>query len=72
MFLTCFPAPQNCTLSAQTVISAGEKVPDFTVVFSNGSRRIDGRGYAEIRKKVQARHVDVLKRLIPSNPAKFQ
>ncbi|RYP17480.1 hypothetical protein DL767_010005 [Monosporascus sp. MG133] len=49
----------------------GEEVPDFTVVYSNGTRRPDKRGVADLKNKVQARQIDVLRRLIPSNPAKF-
>jgi dynactin-6 len=46
-------------------------VPDFTVVFSNGTRRTDRRGIAELKNKGVARQIDVLRRMIPSNPAKF-
>jgi dynactin-6 len=46
-------------------------VPDFTVVYSNGLRRSDRRGIAELKNKGQVRQIDVLRRMIPSNPAKF-
>jgi dynactin-6 len=46
-------------------------VPDYTVVFSNGMRRTDKRGVAELKNKGLARQIDVLRRMIPSNPAKF-
>ncbi|KAK6956940.1 hypothetical protein Daesc_002222 [Daldinia eschscholtzii] len=49
-----------------------EIVPDFTVIYSNGTRRIDKRGVSDLKNKAQARQIEVLKRLIPSNPAKFQ
>ena len=61
-----------CTITPQTTIRAGEKIPDFTVVYSNNTRRQDRRGVAELRHKGQARQIDVLRRLIPSNPSKFQ
>jgi len=62
---------KHCTLTARTEIPAGEVVPDFTVVYSNGMRRPDRRGVAELRNKGQARQIDVLRRLILSNPGKF-
>ncbi|KAJ9151271.1 Trimeric LpxA-like protein [Pleurostoma richardsiae] len=61
-----------CTLTPQTKIAAGEKVPDYTVVYSNNLRRLDKRGVPELRIKGQARQIEVLRRLIPSNPSKFQ
>lgn len=62
---------QNCTLTAYTVIKAGEVVPDNTVVYSNGLRRTDRRGVEVLKQKAQARQIDVLRRLIPSKPEKF-
>ncbi|KXJ88524.1 transferase hexapeptide domain-containing protein [Microdochium bolleyi] len=61
-----------CTLTPRSTVPPGERIPDFTVVFSNGSRRQDSRRVAELQHKTQARQIDVLRRLIPSNPAKFQ
>lgn len=72
----CLPAPrsahQHCTLTPQTIVQPGEEIPDFTVVYSNGTRRLDRRGISELKNKMQARQIEVLKKLIPSNPAKFQ
>ncbi|KAK4195201.1 trimeric LpxA-like protein [Triangularia verruculosa] len=62
---------KHCTLTPHTEIRAGEVVPDFTVVYSNGMRRMDKRGVADLKNKGQARQIDVLRRMIPSNPAKF-
>ncbi|KAK0629156.1 trimeric LpxA-like protein [Bombardia bombarda] len=63
---------KHCTLTPHTEIAAGDVVPDFTVVYSNGVRRPDRRGVAELRNKGQTRQIEVLRRMIPSNPAKFQ
>ncbi|KAI1079874.1 trimeric LpxA-like protein [Whalleya microplaca] len=63
---------RHCTLTPQSVIQPHEQVPDFTVIYSNGIRRADKRGVAELKNKAQARQIEVLKRLIPSNPTKFQ
>ncbi|KAK3900895.1 trimeric LpxA-like protein [Staphylotrichum tortipilum] len=62
---------KHCTLTPHSEIAAGEVVPDFTVVYSNGLRRTDKRGVAELKNKGLARQIDVLRRMIPSNPAKF-
>ncbi|KAK4134792.1 trimeric LpxA-like protein [Trichocladium antarcticum] len=63
---------KHCTLTPHTEIAAGAVVPDFTIVFSNGMRRTDRRGVAvELKNKAVARQIDVLRRMIPSNPAKF-
>jgi dynactin 6 len=64
--------PQYCTISPRTTIAPGEAVPDYTVVFSNGQQRRDKRDVADIRTRAQARQLEVLRKLIPSNPAKFQ
>ncbi|KAI1356035.1 trimeric LpxA-like protein [Xylaria sp. FL0043] len=63
---------KNCTLTPKSVVQPGEVVPDFTVIYSNGTRRQDKRGVADLKHKAQARHIEVLRKLIPSNPAKFQ
>ncbi|GAB1315875.1 Dynactin subunit 6 [Madurella fahalii] len=62
---------KHCTLTPHTEIAAAEVIPDLTVVYSNGMRRPDKRGIAELKNKGQARQIDVLRRMIPSNPAKF-
>ncbi|OTB13319.1 hypothetical protein K445DRAFT_64828 [Daldinia sp. EC12] len=63
---------KHCTLTPHSIVKPWEIVPDFTVVYSNGTRRIDKRGVSDLKNKAQARQIEVLKRLIPSNPAKFQ
>ncbi|KAI2784243.1 trimeric LpxA-like protein [Daldinia loculata] len=63
---------KHCTLTPHSIIQPWEIVPDFTVVYSNGTRRTDKRGVTELKNKAQARQIEVLRRLIPSNPAKFQ
>ncbi|KAK3316282.1 trimeric LpxA-like protein [Apodospora peruviana] len=63
---------KHCTLTPHTIVAAGDVIPDFTVIYSNGTRRTDRRGVADLRNKGQARQIEVLRRMIPSNPAKFQ
>ncbi|KAK3384388.1 trimeric LpxA-like protein [Lasiosphaeria ovina] len=62
---------KHCTLTPHTVVAAGDVVPDFTVIYSKGLRRRDLRGVPELRNKGQARQIEVLRRMIPSNPGKF-
>ena len=63
---------QHCTITPLSVIPPGEVIPDLTVVYSNGTRRTDKRGVWESRIKAQARQIEQLRKMIPSNPAKFQ
>ncbi|KAI1121399.1 trimeric LpxA-like protein [Nemania abortiva] len=63
---------KQCILTPKSVIRPGEVVPDFTVVYSNGTRRLDKRGVTDLKNKAQSRQIEVLRKLIPSNPAKFQ
>ncbi|KAM7186030.1 Trimeric LpxA-like protein [Naviculisporaceae sp. PSN 640] len=63
---------KHCTLTPHTTVAPGERIPDFTVIYSNGARRLDKRGVVELRNKGQARQIEILRRMIPSNPAKFQ
>ncbi|TLD29132.1 hypothetical protein PspLS_03657, partial [Pyricularia sp. CBS 133598] len=61
-----------CTLTPRSVIAPKERIPDGTVVYSNGMRRPDKRGIIDLRKEAQVRQIEALRRLIPSTPAKFQ
>ncbi|KAH7347184.1 trimeric LpxA-like protein [Plectosphaerella cucumerina] len=57
---------KNCTITPQSIVAPGEKLPDFTVLYSNGRRRLDQRGITDLRHRAQVRQVDVLRKLIPS------
>ncbi|KAI1826789.1 trimeric LpxA-like protein [Xylaria intraflava] len=63
---------RHSVITPRSVIRTGEIVPDFTVVYSNGTRRSDRRGATDLKYKAQARQIEVLRRLVPSNPARFQ
>lgn len=53
-------------------VAEGEIVPDFTVIYGNGLRRIDNSGVEDLKLKMVGRQVDILRKLIPTNLAKFQ
>ncbi|TWU75032.1 hypothetical protein ED733_006321 [Metarhizium rileyi] len=63
---------RHCTISHKSVIPPGEDVPDYTVVYSNGLRRLDARGVSDMRKLGLVKQIAVLKKMIPSNPDKFK
>ena len=63
---------KNCTISHRSVVSPGETLPDCTVVYSNGLRRTNNRGVAEMRKQGVMKQISVLRKMIPSNPDKFK
>ncbi|KAE9373454.1 trimeric LpxA-like protein [Stipitochalara longipes BDJ] len=63
---------KHCKIGPLCEINEGEVVPDFTVVYGTGMRRLDSSGVEDLKLKMVARQIEVLKRLIPSNLAKFQ
>ncbi|KAI9825446.1 MAG: hypothetical protein M1832_001176 [Thelocarpon impressellum] len=73
----------KCKIGPLCVVAEGESVPDRTVVYHDGGagmrRRRRGRGGGEGEERVEAlrleagrRHVEVLRRLIPTQIAKWQ
>lgn len=71
MLMRALAHEQYCTISPRTVIPPDTRVDDYTVVFSQGRQRRDKRDVKDMRKRQQVRQLEVLQRLIPSNPAKF-
>ncbi|KUI69269.1 Dynactin subunit 6 [Cytospora mali] len=61
-----------CTLSPRSIILPGETVPDYTIIFANGTHRRDKRDVIDIRTRTQVRQLDILRKLIPSKPSKFE
>lgn len=47
-------------------------LPDYSVIYGAGVRRIDKSEVDDLKMKMVRRQVDVYKKLIPSNPSKFQ
>jgi dynactin-6 len=63
---------QNCTLTPKSVLKPGEVLPDDTVIYANGLRRTDRRGLTDLRKTGSTKQIAILRKMMPSNPAKFQ
>jgi dynactin-6 len=53
-------------------IAPGTVLPDNTVVFSNGTRRIDRRDLSDQRKLALVKQLAILRKMIPSNADKFK
>ncbi|KAJ4155357.1 hypothetical protein LMH87_000608 [Akanthomyces muscarius] len=62
----------NCTISPMSVVPAGSTLPDYTVVYSNGTQRTDRRDASDLRKLGMVKQIAVLRHMIPSNPDKFK
>ncbi|KAH8801625.1 trimeric LpxA-like protein [Xylogone sp. PMI_703] len=63
---------KHCKIGPLCEIAEGEVLPDYTVVYGNGLRRIDNSGIEELKLKMISQHTAVMKKLIPTNPGKFQ
>lgn len=63
---------QYCKIGPSCEVANGEVVPDHTVIFGIGQRRLDQSGADAIRIKMLLKQIEVLKKLIPSKIAHFQ
>ncbi|KAK0124322.1 hypothetical protein ONS95_009292 [Cadophora gregata] len=63
---------KHCKVGPLCEVAEGEVLPDFTVLYGNGVRRLDTSGAEELKLRMVAKQVEVLRKLIPSNLAKFQ
>lgn len=66
-----------CTITASTTISPHSHLPDYTVAYGPSERRIDTtmRARADLRETKMLMHgkqIDVFRKLIPNNVAKWQ
>ncbi|KAJ9635106.1 hypothetical protein H2199_008592 [Coniosporium tulheliwenetii] len=68
---------KHCKIAPRTILEPRARIPDFTIVYgANNARRVDttARDRAEImaaREKGQQRQMDALRKLVPSNTAKW-
>ena len=63
---------EHCRVAPLCTVPRGEALESFTVVFGNGQRRRERKGLEGLRRGTHEKQVDVLRRLVPSNLAKFQ
>ncbi|GAM87878.1 hypothetical protein ANO11243_059060 [Dothideomycetidae sp. 11243] len=68
---------QFCKISAFSKLASNEALPNFTVVMDDGLHRIDQTTLTrsdiqQLKLKGQKMHLDTLRRLIPTNIAKWQ
>ncbi|KAI6245412.1 Dynactin subunit 6 [Erysiphe necator] len=63
---------KHCKVGPSCEVADGEVVPDYTVIFGSGQRRLDQSGAEAIKLKMLSKQIDVLKKLIPSSLAHFQ
>ncbi|KAL2075794.1 hypothetical protein VTL71DRAFT_737 [Oculimacula yallundae] len=63
---------KHCKVGPLCEVAEGEVLPDFTILYGNGMRRLDTSGVEDFKLKMVAKQVEVLRKLIPSNLAKFQ
>ncbi|QSZ37046.1 hypothetical protein DSL72_009138 [Monilinia vaccinii-corymbosi] len=61
-----------CKIGAMCEVAEDEVIPDYTVIYGHGLRRIDKSGAEILKMKMIGRYVEVLKNLIPSNLSKHQ
>ncbi|KAI9648938.1 hypothetical protein NHQ30_001504 [Ciborinia camelliae] len=53
-------------------VAEDEIIPDYTVIYGDGLRRMDKSGSDALQMKMIGRHVELLRHLIPSNLAKYR
>ena len=63
---------QNCKLCPLTEVAEQEVLSDYTVLYGYNEKRVDQSGSEGPRRKVLNKHLEALKLLMISNPAKFK
>ncbi|EKD14811.1 transferase hexapeptide domain protein [Drepanopeziza brunnea f. sp. 'multigermtubi' MB_m1] len=63
---------KHCKIGPLCEVTDGEVLPDYTVLYGDGMRRLDASGAEDMKIKNLANQIEVMRRLIPSNLAKFQ
>ncbi|KAF4976316.1 hypothetical protein FZEAL_7001 [Fusarium zealandicum] len=63
---------KDCTVTQMSTLAPGTVLPDYTVVFSNGMRRVDRRDLGDQKKVALVKQLAILRKMIPSNPDKFK
>ncbi|RKF66795.1 Dynactin subunit 6 [Golovinomyces cichoracearum] len=63
---------QYCKVGPYCEVADREVVPDYTVIYGRGQRRLDNSGIDAIKMKMLGKQIEALKKLIPSSLAYFQ
>jgi len=63
---------KHCKIGSMCSVADNEVLPDYTVIYGHGFRRQDKSDVEDLKMKMVARQVEVLRKLVPSNLAKFQ
>ncbi|KAI9806614.1 MAG: hypothetical protein M1825_006071 [Sarcosagium campestre] len=63
---------KHCKISPLCEVAAGEVIPDYTVIYGTGQRRIDRSDVDRARIGLTKLHAETLRKLIPTNLAKWQ
>lgn len=63
---------KHCKIGPMCSVADNEVLPDYTVIYGHGLRRQDKSGVEDLKMKMVARQVEVLRKLVPSNLHKFQ
>ena len=63
---------QHCKIGPLCEVKEGETIPDYTVIYGHGERRTDRSGVEELKAKMVGKQIQVLRRIIPTNLAKYQ
>jgi dynactin-6 len=63
---------KHCKIGPLCEIGAGEVLEDFTIVYGYGERRKEKPGLEGVREKTHEKHLEMLRRLIPSNLVRWQ
>jgi len=61
---------RNSKLCPLTRVENNEEIPENTIIYGSGQRRVDGSGSAAARRKVTEKQIEGLRALIPSHAAK--
>ncbi|MCJ1317565.1 hypothetical protein MMC15_002890 [Xylographa vitiligo] len=63
---------KHCKVTPLSIIAPGENLPDFTVAYGLSERRMEKPGLELLREEVHEKHIEVLRRLVPTNLAKWK
>lgn len=63
---------KHCKIGPFCTVEEDAVVPDYTVIYGTGMRRIDSSAIENMKMRMIGRQAEVLRKLVPSNVAKYQ